>query len=126
MKNAESLLIEMDKAKLVAVVTIPDAKLAVPLANAMIAGGVKILEITLRNDQAIGALKALQAANLSFHYGAGTVRTIEQAKDNAELSGAVRSTVEVIDIEEIPFTYMPGKREKVRVRVKGSIFKEGH
>ena len=53
-------------------------------------------------------------------------RTIEQAKDNAELSGAVRSTVEVIDIEEIPFTYMPGKREKVRVRVKGSIFKEGH
>lgn len=49
-------------------------------------------------------------------------RTIEQAKDNATLSGAVRSTIEVIDIEEIPFTYMPGKREKVRVRVKGKIF----
>ncbi len=49
-------------------------------------------------------------------------RTIEQAKDNASLSGAIRSTIEVIDIEEIPFTYMPGKREKVRARVKGKIF----
>jgi N-methylhydantoinase A/oxoprolinase/acetone carboxylase beta subunit len=50
--------------------------------------------------------------------------TVEQAKDNAVLAGAIRSTVEVIDIEEIPFTYMPGKREKIRVRVKGKIFQE--
>jgi N-methylhydantoinase A/oxoprolinase/acetone carboxylase beta subunit len=49
-------------------------------------------------------------------------RTIEQATENATLSGAIRSTVEVIDVEEIPFTYMPGKREKIRVRVKGKIF----
>lgn len=44
---------------------------------------------------------------------------IEKAKDNAANAGAVRDTVEVIDVEEIPFTYMPGKREKIRVRVKG-------
>ena len=36
-------------------------------------------------------------------------------------SGAIRETAEVIDIEEIPFTYMPGKREKVRIRVKGKV-----
>jgi len=51
-------------------------------------------------------------------------RTVEQAKDNATLAGAIRSTVEVIDIEEIPFTYMPGKSEKIRVRAKGKIFQE--
>ncbi|MGC9530216.1 MAG: hydantoinase/oxoprolinase N-terminal domain-containing protein [Candidatus Bipolaricaulaceae bacterium] len=45
----------------------------------------------------------------------------EQAKDNAAAAGAVRDTVEVMDVEEIPFTYMPGKREKIRVRVKGKV-----
>ncbi len=45
----------------------------------------------------------------------------EHAKDNAEAAGAIRSTVEVIDVEEIPFTYMPGKREKIRIRVKGQV-----
>jgi len=43
----------------------------------------------------------------------------EKAKDNAASAGALRETVEVIDVEEIPFAYMPGKRESIRVRVKG-------
>ncbi|GAF74294.1 unnamed protein product, partial [marine sediment metagenome] len=43
------------------------------------------------------------------------------AIDNAVKAGAIRETVEVIDIEEIPFTYMPGKREKIRIRVKGKV-----
>lgn len=53
----------------------------------------------------------------------GAIETVtEQAKDNAVAAGAIRETAEVIDVEEIPFTYMPGKREKIRVRVKGKIF----
>ncbi|MCK4599037.1 hydantoinase/oxoprolinase family protein [Candidatus Bipolaricaulota bacterium] len=50
-------------------------------------------------------------------------RVTEQAKNNAKTAGAIRETVEVIDVEEIPFTYMPGKREKVRIRVKGKILR---
>jgi len=50
-------------------------------------------------------------------------RVTEQAKDNAQSAGAIRETVEVMDVEEIPFTYMPGKREKIRVRVKGKILR---
>jgi N-methylhydantoinase A/oxoprolinase/acetone carboxylase beta subunit len=49
-------------------------------------------------------------------------KVVEKAKDEAEKAGAIRSTVEILDIEEIPFAYMPGKREKIRVRVKGKIF----
>lgn len=49
----------------------------------------------------------------------GINETVRQATDNAVRNGAVRETVEVIDIEEIPFTYMPGEREKIRVHVKG-------
>lgn len=52
---------------------------------------------------------------------AAITRVTEQAMDNAVRAGAIRDTVEVVDVEEIPFTYMPGKREKIRVRVKGKI-----
>lgn len=48
-------------------------------------------------------------------------KVTEQAKDNAAAAGAIRNTVEVLDVEEIPFTYMPGRREKIRVRVKGKV-----
>lgn len=51
---------------------------------------------------------------------AGIEETTEMAKQNAVRNGAVYETIEVIDIEEIPFTYMPGEREKIRVRVKGA------
>lgn len=47
---------------------------------------------------------------------------IEQAKYNVELAGGIRESTEIIDIEEIPFTYMPGKRESIRVRVKARFF----
>jgi len=47
---------------------------------------------------------------------------IEKAKNNLESAGGVRNTAEVIDVEEIPFAYMPGKREKIRIRVKGKAF----
>ncbi|MFS0644433.1 hydantoinase/oxoprolinase N-terminal domain-containing protein [Siminovitchia sp. 179-K 8D1 HS] len=47
---------------------------------------------------------------------------IEMAKNNLESAGGLKETAEVIDIEEIPFAYMPGKRQKIRVRVKGKIF----
>lgn len=43
----------------------------------------------------------------------------EKAKDNAHNAGADRNLVQIVDIEEIPFTYMPGKCEKIRIRVKG-------
>jgi N-methylhydantoinase A/oxoprolinase/acetone carboxylase beta subunit len=49
-------------------------------------------------------------------------KVIEKAKKEAQAAGAIRNTIEILDVEEIPFTYMPGKREKIRVRVKGKIF----
>ena len=48
-------------------------------------------------------------------------RVTEHAIENAVKAGAIGETAEVIDIEEIPFTYMPGKREKIRIRVKGKV-----
>lgn len=46
----------------------------------------------------------------------------DRAKENLKLAGGLPETAEVIDIEEIPFAYMPGKREKIRIRIKGKAF----
>lgn len=48
-------------------------------------------------------------------------KVTEMAKDNLATAGGDKETAEIIDIEEIPFAYMPGKRQKIRVRVKGNI-----
>lgn len=45
-----------------------------------------------------------------------------KAKENLQLAGGLPETAEIIDIEEIPFAYMPGKREKIRIRIKGKAF----
>ena len=47
---------------------------------------------------------------------------ITRAKESLARAGGLPHTAEVIDIEEIPFAYMPGKREKIRVRIKGRAF----
>ncbi len=47
---------------------------------------------------------------------------VNKAQENLALAGGLPQTAEVIDIEEIPFAYMTGKREKIRVRVKGRAF----
>lgn len=49
----------------------------------------------------------------------GLQQTKEMALNNLVRNGASRESAEVLDVEEIPFTYMPGEREKMRVKVKG-------
>nr|MDO8087873.1 bifunctional 4-hydroxy-2-oxoglutarate aldolase/2-dehydro-3-deoxy-phosphogluconate aldolase [Candidatus Sigynarchaeum springense] len=73
------LVQDLKKSKLVAVVEIGDAGLAVPLARALLDGGVHFIEITFRTESAGDALLALKDAGTGLHYGAGTVRTKEQA-----------------------------------------------
>ncbi len=70
---------DLKKSKLVAVVEIEDSSLAVPLANALLEGDVRFIEITFRTASAGDALLALKGAGTGLHYGAGTVRTREQA-----------------------------------------------
>ena len=41
-------------------------------------GGIKLFEITFRNEQAQAALKNLQESGMDVIYGAGTVRTADQ------------------------------------------------
>jgi 2-dehydro-3-deoxyphosphogluconate aldolase/(4S)-4-hydroxy-2-oxoglutarate aldolase len=62
-------------ARLVAVLTIEDADRAVPLARALVAGGVRTLEITLRTKAGAAAAAAVRQAVPEAVVGLGTVLT---------------------------------------------------
>jgi 2-dehydro-3-deoxyphosphogluconate aldolase/(4S)-4-hydroxy-2-oxoglutarate aldolase len=60
-------------ARIVPVIVVKDAALAVPLARALVAGGLCMLEITLRTDGALDALRRIAAEVDGACVGAGTV-----------------------------------------------------
>lgn len=55
------------------VVTIDDADQALPLARALLAGGIKTVEITLRTPAALDAIRAIAREAQEMAVGAGTV-----------------------------------------------------
>ncbi len=61
---------------------------AVPLAQALVAGGIKVLEITLRTPIALEAIKLISDSVKDAIVGAGTITTPEQLRA-AEAAGAV-------------------------------------
>lgn len=55
------------------VVTLEDARLSEPLAQALLAGGVRVVEITLRTEAAFEAIRRIRQAFPDMTVGAGTV-----------------------------------------------------
>jgi len=62
----------------VPVIVIKDLEDAVPLARALIAGGIKVLEVTLRTAAALDAIKLIAEQVPEAVVGAGTVTNAEQ------------------------------------------------
>ena len=54
---------------------------AVPLAEALVAGGVRVLEVTLRTPAALDCIRAMVAAVPEAIVGAGTVLTVADVRD---------------------------------------------
>jgi 2-dehydro-3-deoxyphosphogluconate aldolase/(4S)-4-hydroxy-2-oxoglutarate aldolase len=69
---------KIDKTGVIAVLVIDEVKHAVPLAQALLAGGVNAIELTLRTDAAIDAARAIRQEVPGILLGFGTVLTIEQ------------------------------------------------
>ncbi len=72
---------------IVPVIAIDDAKKAVPLARALVKGGLSAAEVTFRTAAATDAIKAIVSEVPQMIVGAGTVLTCEQA-DRAIDAGA--------------------------------------
>jgi 2-dehydro-3-deoxyphosphogluconate aldolase/(4S)-4-hydroxy-2-oxoglutarate aldolase len=70
----------LEVSKVIPVVVLEDAADAVPLARALLDGGVPIVEVTLRTPTALDAVRAIADEVPDMLVGAGTVLTAEQAK----------------------------------------------
>lgn len=70
--------------KIIAVVVIDEPSDAVPLANALLAGGIEAIELTLRTPTAFESLAAIRNACPSMLAGLGTVLTAEQVTQAVE------------------------------------------
>ena len=66
----------LGRTPVVPVLTIEDAAQAVPLARALVSGGLAVLEVTLRTAAALAAIKAIADAVPDAVVGAGTVTNV--------------------------------------------------
>ncbi len=74
---------QIESAGVLAVLMIDKAADAVPLAEALFAGGITAMELTLRTNAAIDALRAIKKGVPQMLVGIGTVLTPEQVKQVA-------------------------------------------
>ena len=75
-----TVLERFEKVGIVPVVVLDDAKDAIPTANAMLAGGVDVMEITFRTAAAPEAIRLVAESCPDMLVGAGTIINVEQAK----------------------------------------------
>lgn len=83
----QTLLERIHTIRIVPVIAIDDAAQAIPLAKALIAGGIPCAEITFRTAAAAESIAAISAEVPAMLVGAGTVLSREQA-DRAKAAGA--------------------------------------
>jgi 2-dehydro-3-deoxyphosphogluconate aldolase/(4S)-4-hydroxy-2-oxoglutarate aldolase len=71
---------ELHKFPVIPVIVLDDAEDAVPLAEALLAGGLNIIEVTFRTAAAAESIERIANALPEMMVGAGTVVTSEQAQ----------------------------------------------
>lgn len=103
----------MAMAPVVPVVVLDDLAAAVPLAEALVSGGLPVIEVTLRTAAGIEAIRAISKAVPGAVVGAGTVNRSEQLVDSLEAGakfvvspGATPSLVYAARSAAVP--YLPG------------------
>lgn len=101
------------KSRVVPVIVLTDPAHAVPLAHALLEGGIDVMEITLRSDAALGAIEAVAKAVPHMHLGAGTVtrvaevrRVIDAGATFALSPGCTDALVDAMKAAKLPF--IPG------------------
>lgn len=127
-EKTDRLLSILKMQPVVPVLVIEDVRTAVPLAEALVAGGLKAIEITLRTPAALDAVQAVAAEVEGATVGAGTVLDARQF-DAAEKAGAgfivsPGTTQELLDRARrsaIPF--LPGAATASEVM---ALREEGH
>lgn len=87
MKQQLTALDVMLDAPVIPVIVLHDIAHAVPLARALVAGGIRMLEVTLRTPQALQCIEAIARDVPEAMVGAGTIRSAADAQASA-MAGA--------------------------------------
>jgi 2-dehydro-3-deoxyphosphogluconate aldolase/(4S)-4-hydroxy-2-oxoglutarate aldolase len=100
-------------APVIPVVVVEDVEDAVPLAEALVRGGLPAIEVTLRTDAALGAIERIAAEVDGAVVGAGTVTTTAQLADALSAGarfvvspGATPTLLDGLQASGVPF--LPG------------------
>ncbi|GAB2190618.1 bifunctional 4-hydroxy-2-oxoglutarate aldolase/2-dehydro-3-deoxy-phosphogluconate aldolase [Sessilibacter sp. MAH1] len=117
----------MSASPVIPVIVIDEISQALPLAEALVAGGLKVLEITLRSDCAMAAIELIAEKVPDAYVGAGTVTTPEQVTDVVKAGACFMvspgSTEKLLDAAEAsPIEILPGvatASEAMRLRERG-------
>lgn len=87
MHDKTAQISRLSRCAVVPVVTIPSVASAVPLAEALLKGGLDVIEVTLRSDCALEAISEIVRSGLGICVGAGTILTPKDV-DAAQMAGA--------------------------------------
>lgn len=103
----------LDLAPVVPVVVISDPAHAVPLARALVDGGLPVIEVTLRTPAALEATRRIAGEVPDAVLGVGTIRTPRDVEDSVTAGarflvspGATPSLMDAMDGSGVP--YLPG------------------
>lgn len=80
----EACMKRIQRCGVVPVATIDEAEKAAPLAEAMLAGGIDVIEVTFRTDAAPDAIRLISRDCPDMLIGAGTVTSVEQCVQAVE------------------------------------------
>jgi 2-dehydro-3-deoxyphosphogluconate aldolase/(4S)-4-hydroxy-2-oxoglutarate aldolase len=103
----------LDVVPVMPVVVVDDLAHAVPIARALVAGGLPAIELTLRTPVALDAIRAIAAEVPEILVGAGTITTPAQAKEALDAGaqflvspGTTRQLLHAMQDTGLPF--LPG------------------
>lgn len=124
--KTDKLLSILKLQPVVPVLVIDDASSAVPLARALVAGGLKAIEITLRTPAALEAIRAVAGEVEGAVAGAGTILNAAQYEEavaaGSEFIVSPGTTQELIDVasdHEVPL--LPGAATASEVMILARV-----
>ncbi len=102
-----------EQLKVVPVIAIEEAEKALPLADALIEGGLPVAEITFRTDAAAEVMLILKRERPTLLLGAGTILTLENLKkardSGAEFGVAPGFNPKIVEAAvKMGFPFLPG------------------
>jgi 2-dehydro-3-deoxyphosphogluconate aldolase/(4S)-4-hydroxy-2-oxoglutarate aldolase len=115
------MLIEdiLKQSPVVPVIVIDRLEHAVPLAQALVDGGLPVLEVTLRSDVAMQAIREISKAVTGAIVGVGTVTRPEQFRESVEagakfavspgLTDALLAASQNVDLPFLPGVFTPSE-----------------